>query len=134
MNGLLEKHIAIDPIEGSRSRTGQMQSALAGVARYLSTPGIQILPVGIWGSEDFAPLGDDAIHRAVVQARVGPPVLAEELISRCNRKRPLVMDVVGFLIAGLLPVGYRGQYGEEPGETLASAQRIAAEIRSGGPA
>ena len=120
-------------IEGTRSRTGQMQSALAGVARYLSTPGIQVLPIGIWGSEEFATLGDDGIHRAVVQARVGPPVPAEELLSLCNRKRPLVMDVVGFLVAGLLPVGYRGLYGENPSKTLAVAQRIAAKIRSGDP-
>jgi 1-acyl-sn-glycerol-3-phosphate acyltransferase len=115
-------------VEGTRSRTKRMQRALAAVARYMEPPAGWVVPLGIWGSEDLIPVDDERLHSGHVEARVGRPVSTEELFERCQGKRPLVMDTVGFLIADLLPRPYRGVYEEgEKGEDahLEHARQIA---------
>jgi 1-acyl-sn-glycerol-3-phosphate acyltransferase len=97
-------------VEGTRSRNGQMQRALAGVARYLDVADGLLFPVGIVGSERLTPIGDDNLYRAELSARIAEPVDAQQLFERCARKRSLVMDSVGFLIADALPSAYRGVY------------------------
>jgi 1-acyl-sn-glycerol-3-phosphate acyltransferase len=111
-------------VEGSRSRSAQMQRALAGVARYLEYPGALLLPVGLAGTEKLVPIGQESLHRARVHARIGAPLDAGVVLERCKRRRQLVMDVVGFRIARLLPEGYRGVYdGGDP--ALSAAREIA---------
>ncbi len=97
-------------VEGSRSRGARLERALAGVARYLEHPGALLLPVGLAGTENLVPIGQDALHRARVHVRVGAPLDAALVLERCKRRRQLVMDVVGFRIASLLPESYRGVY------------------------
>jgi 1-acyl-sn-glycerol-3-phosphate acyltransferase len=98
-------------VEGTRSRTAELQRALAGVARYLDYPGALLLPVALTGTENLVPIGQESLHRARVHARIGAPIDASQLLERCKRRRQLVMDVVGFHIARLLPESYRGVYG-----------------------
>ena len=50
--------------EGTRSRTNGMQQILAGVTRYLEGPGTWVLPVGIVGSEELFPIGDERSTRS----------------------------------------------------------------------
>lgn len=96
--------------EGSRSRTAEMQQTLAGVSRYLDTPGTLVLPIGIVGTETLFPIGAQALTPVRIVARVGPPIDADALRARCDGDRRLVMDAVGEAIAALLPTEYRGVY------------------------
>lgn len=114
-------------VEGTRSRTGSMQRALAGVARYLGAPDTALLPIGISGTERMVPIGIETLHRSRVVARVGRPVDAARLLERCGGKRSLVMDCVGFLIADLLPPAYRGAYAGN-GAALEPARKIATGV------
>lgn len=98
--------------EGTRSRTCEMQSTLAGVARYLEGPAAWVLPVGITGTEALFPVGDETIHLVPIHACVGRPVPVETLRARAGSDRRAVMDVIGRAIAELLPPAYRGVYGD----------------------
>jgi 1-acyl-sn-glycerol-3-phosphate acyltransferase len=116
-------------VEGTRSRDGRMQRALAGVSRYLDTPNAVLIPVGLVGSDRIQQIGNELLHPARVTATVGEPIDAAVLLERCGRHRQLTMDVCGLLIAEVLPPEYRGFYGEQTGE-LAEARTIAATLRS----
>ena len=111
-------------VEGTRSRSGGMQPALAAASRYLDDPEVVILPVGIRGSERLVPVGEERVHETTVVARVGAPVKSGELFARCEKKRGLVMDVVGLLIARQLPPEYRGAYADSA-PNLEAARAIA---------
>lgn len=98
--------------EGTRSRSGEMQPLLAGVARYLDGPDSWVLPVGIAGSEALFPIGAHSLKPVRVVTRVGRPIRASILRERASAKRRLVMDCIGLAIAALLPEQYRGAYGD----------------------
>jgi 1-acyl-sn-glycerol-3-phosphate acyltransferase len=97
--------------EGSRSRTGQMQPFLSGVARYLDTPDTWVLPVGLAGTERLFPIGGESLTPVPIAVRVGVPVQAHALVERSRGNRRWIMDALGFAIADLLPAEYRGVYG-----------------------
>ena len=111
-------------VEGSRSRSGTMQRALTGVARYLKRPELLVVPFGLAGSEQLTPIASaEFLYRTQVHARVGQPFTAASL-RRCSSRRPsLMMDVVGFCIAACLPPGYRGVYDGSHAE-LAEAREL----------
>ena len=116
-------------VEGTRARSGRMQRALAGVARYLDVPSGLLFPVGLAGSERVTPIGDDKLYPTRVRARIAEPIDAKLLFERCSRRRALAMDSVGFLIADVLPPEYRGVYaGGDP--ELESAREIARALRA----
>jgi 1-acyl-sn-glycerol-3-phosphate acyltransferase len=96
--------------EGTRSRTGGMQRLLSGVARYLGSPGTLILPVGIAGSEALFPIDEGSLNPVRIEVRIGPPIDADALRKSSGGNRQIMMDTIGFAIAGLLPTGYRGAY------------------------
>jgi 1-acyl-sn-glycerol-3-phosphate acyltransferase len=96
--------------EGSRSRTRGMQQMLAGVSRYLDEPDTWVLPMGITGSEELFPIGEDTIHPVPCVVRVGVPLSGDELRDTTEGNRQLMMDRVGEAIASLLPADYRGTY------------------------
>ena len=114
-------------VEGTRSRTGGMQPALAAASRYLDDPEVVILPVGIRGSERLVPVGEERVHETSVVARIGAPLKSGELHARCDKKRGLVMDVVGLLIARQLPAEYRGVYADDAPD-LDAARAVAAAL------
>jgi 1-acyl-sn-glycerol-3-phosphate acyltransferase len=115
-------------VEGTRSRTGRMQRALAGVERYLNYPGAVLFPIGIDGSDRLVPIAEsEAMHRTRVRVRVGPGIDVAALRECCGRNRALAMDAVGVLIARVLPEEYRGFYAEaEP--DLDRAREVADEV------
>jgi 1-acyl-sn-glycerol-3-phosphate acyltransferase len=96
--------------EGTRSRTGQMQRFLTGVARYLTDPGVAVLPVGIWGTEALFPIGEHALNALPITVRVGRPIRAAALMARTRGDRRLSMDCLGFAVGALLPPAYGGVY------------------------
>jgi 1-acyl-sn-glycerol-3-phosphate acyltransferase len=113
--------------EGSRSRTGAMQRALAAVVRYVEEPFAQIVPFAVWGTERMVPVDDERAHRAPVHVRTGRALDAAALFERGGRRRSVLADALGFLIADLLPPPYRGCYASAEGE-LAPARALANEF------
>jgi len=111
-------------VEGTRSRTGTMQRALPGVARYLEAPDTVVVPVAISGSERFLPIGVDRVRSTRVVIRVGRPASVGVLSAVSGGSRQLRMDAVGVAIARLLPVEYRGAYAESV-EELREATAVA---------
>src|SRR5262245_6811562 len=102
--------------EGSRSRSGQMEPFLAGVARYLApatTPEPWVLPIGIAGTERLFPVETDSLKPVPLALAIGRPVPASLLDERIRGNRRLVMDCVGYAVAVLLPHEYRGVYGDD---------------------
>ena len=116
-------HLLIFP-EGSRSRSGSLERCLAGVTRYLEERDAVVIPWGHVGSDQLMPLEGDHVRPAEVRMRIGPAIPARRLIEACSGKRQLVMDVVGFLIAALVPESKRGAYAQASGE-LREASEIA---------
>ena len=109
--------------EGTRSRNKGLQQMLSAVSRYLDGDGTSILPIGITGTEELFPVGDDTLHPVEAVARVGAPLDAAQLRAHCHDDRRLVMDVVGLAIAELLPDDYKGVYAAD-GEGLDEARQI----------
>jgi 1-acyl-sn-glycerol-3-phosphate acyltransferase len=98
--------------EGTRSRTGEMQPLLPGVARYLDYPGTWILPIGIAGSEALFPIDEDSLNPVRIEIRIGAPIPADALRERSHGNRRVAMDSIGVAIAAVLPPKYRGAYGD----------------------
>jgi len=119
-------HLLIFP-EGSRSRTAHMNRLRPAASRYLEVGDTLLVPWGHIGAESLVPIGEDHVYPARVTARIGTPVSTADLLERCQRKRALVADTLGFLIAATLPEEYRGAYaGSDP--SLAGSSEIAAEL------
>jgi 1-acyl-sn-glycerol-3-phosphate acyltransferase len=96
--------------EGTRSRTAQMQTMLAGSTRYLDVPGTMVLPLGLTGSEALFPVDSRGVHPARVIVQLGRPFKAADLMSRAGGDRRLAIDAAGLAVAELLPSRYRGVY------------------------
>ena len=116
--------------EGTRSRTAQMQPMLAAVARYLDTSDTWVLPVGITGTEAFFPVGDVTVRPTRVRLCVGAPVRVDRLMVTSSGHRQTMMDVIGLMIAELLPPEYRGVYAN--GEACAEAVTALRQVRATG--
>ena len=89
--------------EGTRSRTGEMQSMLAGAARYLEVPGTWLLPAGLTGSEALFPVDVSAPRPARVVLHLGRPMRAGALVALADGDRRLIMDAIGLAVAETLP-------------------------------
>jgi 1-acyl-sn-glycerol-3-phosphate acyltransferase len=96
--------------EGTRSRTKEMQQTLTAVTRYFDFPDVWVVPVGITGTEEMYPIGEDALHPVRAVVTLGAAIEARELHDRAKGDRRLMMDAVGTKIAELLPPEYRGAY------------------------
>lgn len=100
--------------EGTRSRDRGLRRMLAGATRYLvEVPGTWVLPMGIAGTETLFPVGAEKLHPTETVVRAGRPVLATTLMERAGEDRQLAMDVVGLVLASLVPAEYRGEYGDD---------------------
>lgn len=109
--------------EGTRSRSGQMQPFLPGVARYLQFAGTWVVPMGIAGTEKLFPLAEDSLHPVRLTLTIGRVVPASLIRDRTQGNRKLIMDSLGVAVAALLPLEYRGVYADGvPG--LDAARRV----------
>jgi 1-acyl-sn-glycerol-3-phosphate acyltransferase len=114
--------------EGTRSRTAQMQSMLAGATRYLDVPGTHVLPMGLTGSENLFPVDSPGVHPAQVMLQLGRPFSAEALMALAGGDRRLAIDATGLAVAELLPSSYRGVYANA--SAFPDAENLLREARS----
>lgn len=114
--------------EGTRSRSGEMQSMLTGAARYLDLPDTWVVPLGLAGSETLFPVDGSALRPAQVVARLGCPIRVSDLVGRADGDRRLVMDAIGLAVAEAVPPKYRGVYGDTA--SFAKAKRVLQDLRS----
>ena len=90
-----------------------MQQMLAAVSRYLDEPDTWVLPMGITGTEELFPIGEDTIHPVPSVVRVGPLLSADGLRETAGGNRQVMVDQIGGAIASLLPPEYRGTYADQ---------------------
>ena len=97
--------------EGHRSKTGGLQEGEPGTAIVALRTGAAILPVAIWGTENFT-FPRDLIRRTSVEIRIGEPFHLPRA-GRLTRQR--VADGTRAImerIAALLPEEHRGVYSQ----------------------
>lgn len=110
------KLLAVSP-EGTRSKTGQLLKAKPGVSVIAARSGAPLIPVALWGHEDF--WGNlKRLRRTPVNIEVGQPFrLTAEGAGLSRDVREAVADEIMYKVAELLPERYRGEYAfEEPVE------------------
>ncbi len=115
--------------EGTRSRSGEMQPMLSGVARYLDVPDTWVMPVGLAGPETLFSIESATLQPARVVMRVGRPIRAVSLLAQAAGDRRTVMDAIGLAVAELIPPEYRGVY-RDPAR-LPAAIRVLDASREG---
>jgi len=94
--------------EGTRSRTGAMQTFLPAAARYFDgSPDLQLLPIGLAGTDRLFPINAAAINHARIEMRVGRPVSSAQLHVHIGRNRRALMARIAGLVADLLPEHHR---------------------------
>ena len=119
--------------EGSRSRSGEMQPLLSGVARYLDSPDALVVPIGLAGTEQLFPIDGESLTPVPVTVRIGIAAAVHALVERAHGNRRVMMDCLGFAIADLLPPDYRGVYGRRARDgdgDRQAARRLADELFS----
>jgi 1-acyl-sn-glycerol-3-phosphate acyltransferase len=106
--------------EGTRSKTGVLKEAEPGTAVLALRTGAPILPVAIWGTENFS-VPRDLLKRTPVNVRIGQPFqlvrtkrLDKQQVANGTRE---IME----RIAALLPEERRGIYAGSVPEPSASA-------------
>jgi len=114
--------------EGTRSRTRGLQQMMKGVDRYLDPDGTWVMPVGIVGSDEMYPIGDDTLYPVRIVVSLGRPVDAGLLRERSNGDGRVMMDAVGLAIGNLLPPEYRGVYADAA--DLGEARAVHADLWS----
>jgi 1-acyl-sn-glycerol-3-phosphate acyltransferase len=114
--------------EGTRSRTRGLQQMMKGVDRYLDPDGTWVMPVGIVGSDEMYPIGDDTLYPVRIVVSLGRPVDAGLLRERSSGDGRVMMDAVGLAIANLLPPEYRGAYADAA--DLGEARAVHADVWS----
>ena len=91
-------------VEGTRSKTRQLQPAKPGAAWLARSTGVPIIPAAVWGVEDIAP-NLKRLRRTRVHVHFAAPItLTRE--ADVNASTDQIMRT----IAGMLPKQYRGVY------------------------
>jgi 1-acyl-sn-glycerol-3-phosphate acyltransferase len=97
--------------EGTRSKTGSLSEGEPGTAVIALRTGAPILPMALWGTENFN-LPRDLFKRTRVEVRIGKPFRLER--SRRLTKQEVADGTREIMerIAALLPADRRGIYGK----------------------
>ena len=93
--------------EGTRSRSGRLQPFLRATNRWLSLPGVLLLPAALWGTEAF---DAEPLEPAECHARFGPPLDTEEL-REAGLGRDGILAAAHEAVAALLPEGWAPEPG-----------------------
>ncbi len=106
-----EEAVGLFP-EGTRS-PGGMRKALSGISYLAMKSQTPILPVGITGTERVPGLWRIPFAFHKIRVNIGPPFTLPAIEGRLERPvLDSLTDMVMLRIAALLPVEYRGVYGE----------------------
>jgi 1-acyl-sn-glycerol-3-phosphate acyltransferase len=100
--------------EGTRSReTHALMRARGGAALIASRAGTPILPMAVWGTENFV---RDLLHlrRAHISVRIGKPYRLDISPHAKGADLEKGTDEIMYAIAALLPPAYRGEYADSP--------------------
>ncbi len=96
--------------EGTRSRTGAMQSFLPGVSRYFEKDDVMIVPIGLTGTDHMYGIGEGTLGNAAITMTIGTPVTAGDVRALVGDSRRAFVDHLGAAVAQALPPQYRGAY------------------------
>lgn len=96
--------------EGTRSKTGEMQEARAGVVFLAQRTGVPIVPIAISGTDKLFKRNRPWYRRAPVQITIGEPFYLAELGQIDRRNRHEMAQAVMARVAALLPPAYQGVY------------------------
>jgi 1-acyl-sn-glycerol-3-phosphate acyltransferase len=96
--------------EGTRSRSGGMQSFLAGVARYFEDDEVMVVPIGITGTENMWAIGETRLGPAKIRMSIGAPLRVADCRAATGNGRRDFVDALGTAVAQQLPPSYRGAY------------------------
>ena len=105
--------------EGTRSRTAQMIEGKKGIVLFAKMTKATIVPMGIWGSEQFMPIQEnmsqERFYPAQVQVKIGKPYQLPKTAPGEGKKEweEHCMKKIMTSIATLLPENYRGVYKDE---------------------
>jgi 1-acyl-sn-glycerol-3-phosphate acyltransferase len=97
--------------EGTRSRSGEMQRFLPGVARYFETPDLTVLPIGLCGTEHMFAIGEQTLGAASITMNIGRAIPVRAIRAESGSDRRAFVNRLGHQVAALLPLKYRGVYG-----------------------
>jgi len=102
--------------EGTRSRTAQMIEGKKGIVLFAKMTKATIVPMGIWGSEQFMPINDnmskETFYPANVHLNIGKPFTLPKGSPGQGKKEweETSLNLIMNQIANLLPENYRGIY------------------------
>ena len=100
--------------EGTRSGTGLLQQARNGIAYVATRADVPILPVAVWGVEDFWKRFS-RLKKTEVKMRVGKPFAFRGGEGRLRRAELTQMTREAmYRLVTLLPPEYRGHYSGQP--------------------
>jgi 1-acyl-sn-glycerol-3-phosphate acyltransferase len=99
--------------EGTRSTDSKMRKGKEGTAYLALQTGAQVLPVAIWGHENF-PASLKRLRRCPVNMRVGYPFVlqSDPTLSRQENMERGTEEIM-VAIARMLPPEYRGYYSDK---------------------
>jgi 1-acyl-sn-glycerol-3-phosphate acyltransferase len=101
--------------EGTRSHTGALQEAWAGVSFLAVKAGVPIVPVALIGSDDSLVFSNlRRLKRTLVTIRVGKPFMLPPISGDRDSALKSYTDEIMCRIAALLPPERRGVYAEHP--------------------
>ena len=101
--------------EGTRSRTGRLQPFVRATNRWLTLPGIILMPIALWGSEGLYLLDSDSMRPAECHAAVGPLIDTVALRAAGGRRGAISGKGDGRVAGGGVTRGARVGGRAEPG-------------------
>ncbi len=110
LDALTQRRILVIFPEGTRSRTGEMLPGKPGVVTLVMKSGASILPVGLYGYENFWE-NLKRLRKTDFHISIGKPFRIDMNGDAPSRDvRQAVTDEIMYKIAELLPERYRGHY------------------------
>ena len=96
--------------EGTRSRTGRMQSFVRATNRWLTLPDVVLMPIAVWGSEGLYEIDNDQMRPAQCHAAVGS-LIDTQALRAAGGGRDDIMRAAHEALTGLLPEDYKPEPG-----------------------
>jgi 1-acyl-sn-glycerol-3-phosphate acyltransferase len=103
--------------EGSRTRSGAIESFIPASARYCDADNTWVYPVGFAGTDGLVGVDSNEIHISKPMVSIGKPLsyseLSPQLPESPSERRKAWMDLLGFAVAAECPNALAGAYGDD---------------------